>query len=178
MCWSASSSVSSRSPCSPSQSTVCRTQQGLICARGIPIGARGGQAAHAGAGSARRLLPTGTFFPTVPARSTVGKNVPVARARRRDPSRGAACHGGIELHCKAVPVYQYSCMRYISTDDLRITDLIIRIDHACVNRQNPGGRGARGAAAILPAPVCLGRVMCSYCEFAAGIQGGGTRQCG
>ena len=47
-------------------------------------------------------------------------------------------HRGIELQCKAVPVYQYSCIRYISTDDLRITDLIIRIDHACVNRQNPG----------------------------------------
>ena len=30
MCWSASSSVSSRSPCSPSHSIVCRTQQGLI----------------------------------------------------------------------------------------------------------------------------------------------------
>ena len=35
--WSASSSVSSRSRCSPCHSIVCRTQQGLIRARGIPI---------------------------------------------------------------------------------------------------------------------------------------------
>ena len=42
-------------------------------------------------------------------------------------------HGRSKIHCKAVPVYQYSCIRYISTDDLRITDLS---DHACVNRQN------------------------------------------
>ena len=36
-----------------------------------------------------------------------------------------------------IPVYRY-WVRYTGTDDLRITDLIIRIDHACVNRQNPG----------------------------------------
>ena len=40
----ASTSVSSKSACSPSQSIDCRTRQGLYGARGIPIGARGGRA--------------------------------------------------------------------------------------------------------------------------------------
>ena len=42
----------------------------------------------------------------------------------------------------------------------------------------PAGRGARGAAPILPAPVPLGRVMCTYCELAAEVHGGRTRQSG
>ena len=37
--------------------------------------------------------------------------------------------------------------RHINTDDLRITDLRLRIEHACVKRQNSGR--PRGAAALL-----------------------------
>ena len=61
--------------------------------------------------------------------------------RRESPARPPTDTGtqyrdasSIIKYCNTV--YRY--IRYTGTDDLRITDLIIRIDHACVNRQNPG----------------------------------------
>ena len=84
----ASTSVSSTSPCSPSQSIDCRTQQGLTAARGIPIGGRGGQAAQGAQVPGPRRLTLGLFFPGVRPCRTPGKNSPAPRSGRARTLRG------------------------------------------------------------------------------------------
>ena len=82
MSWSASSSLSSRSHCSPSHSFVCRTQQGLIRARGIPIGGRAADLEYAPGVPAPPCARRDYFSPLSSSRLQRGKIVP-SRARAR-----------------------------------------------------------------------------------------------
>ena len=63
-------------------------------------------------------------------------HVPARGPPRRRGATGTQYRDASSIIKYCNTVYRY--IRYTGTDDLRITDLIIRIDHACVNRQNPG----------------------------------------
>ena len=72
----------SRSHCSPSHSIVCRTQQGLIYARGIPIGGRAADLEDAPGVPAAPPCARRDYFSLVSSRPTPGKIVP-SRVRAR-----------------------------------------------------------------------------------------------
>ena len=88
MCWSASSSVSSRSPCSPSHSFVCRIQQGLICARGIPIGGLLGSRHTLSTPAAQRCAPPDYFGRVTNPVSDPPKIVPSRASQPGSHTRG------------------------------------------------------------------------------------------
>ena len=58
--------------------------------------------------------------------------------------------------------------------------LRLRIQHACMNAQDSGGRGAAVLLRdlLVPTPVTQEQVMCIHCELAAEFQRGGTRWSG
>ena len=109
MCWSASSSVSSRSPCSPSQSFVCRTQQGLIRARGIPIGGLLGSRHTLSTPTAQRCAPPDYFGAVTNPVSDRTKIVP---SRASQP--GSHTRGVQPSAARARPAGPYSHTSYYS----------------------------------------------------------------
>ena len=79
----ASTSVSSRCPCSPSQSIDCRTQHGLTAARGIPIGGSGRPSSTGWCRVFASPAALGKIFPRCPTSPDTGEKS--SRSARRPP---------------------------------------------------------------------------------------------